>query len=78
MRGVDGSPGPQGPRGLPGPPGITVLDTNAESGIRNELLQKVIDEVNTGLAKRLEREQKLGLSYDYPAEGCDEIARNNP
>ena len=78
MRGVDGSPGPQGPRGLPGPPGITVLDTNAESGIRNELLQKVIDEVNTGLAKRLEREQKLGLSYDYPAEGCDEIARSNP
>ena len=77
-RGVEGSPGPQGPRGLPGPPGITVLDTNTESRIRSEMLQKVTDEVNSGLVQRLERVQKLGLSYDYPAKGCDEIARNNP
>ena len=61
-RGVDGSPGPQGPRGLPGPPGITVLDTNTESRIRSEMLQKVTDEVNSGLVQRLERVQKIGLS----------------
>ena len=77
-RGADGRPGPQGPRGLPGPPGITVLDGNAESHIRSEMLQKVTDEINRSLVQRLEREQKLGLSYNYPAEGCEEIARNNP
>ena len=77
-RGVNGSPGPQGPRGPPGPPGITVLDTNAESRIRSEMLQKIKDEINNDLVQRMEREQKLGLSYDYPAKGCEEIARNNP
>ena len=31
--------------------------------------------MNSDLAQRLERERRLGLSYNYPADGCDEIVR---
>ena len=78
MRGADGNPGRPGPRGLPGPPGITVLGSNAESRIKTELHQQITKELNSDLAQRLERERRLGLFYNYPAEGCEEIVRNNP
>ena len=77
-RGADGNPGRRGPRGPPGPPGITVLDGNAENRIKTELCQKITKEMNSDLAQRLEREKRLGLSHNYPAEGCEEIVRNNP
>ena len=77
-RGLDGSLGRPGPRGTPGPPGITVLDGNARSRIKTELYQQITKEMNSDLAQRLERERRLGLSYNYPADGCDEIVRNNP
>ena len=77
-RGADGNPGRPGPQGPPGPPGITTLDGNAENRIKTELYQKITKEMNSDLAQRLERERKLGLSYNYPAEGCEEIVRNNP
>ena len=70
--------GRPGPRGPPGPPGITVLDENARSRIKTELYQQITKEVNSDLAQRLERERRFGLSYNYPADGCDEIVRNNP
>ena len=71
-RGADGNPG------RPGPPGITVLDGNAENRIKTELYHRITKEMNSDLAQRLERERRLGLSYNYPAEGCEEIVRNNP
>ncbi len=66
-----GNVGRPGPRGTPGPPGATVLDGNARSRIKTELYQQITKEVNSDLAQRLERERKLGLSYNYPADGCD-------
>ena len=77
-RGPDGNVGRPGPRGPPGPSGITVLDGNARSRIKTELYQQITKEMNSDLAQRLERERRLGLSYNYPADGCDEIVRNNP
>ena len=77
IRGPDGNVGRSGPRGTPGPPGITVLDGNARSRIKTELYQQITKEMNSDLAQRLERERRLGLSYNYPADGC-EIVRNNP
>ena len=74
-RGPDGNVGRSGPLG---PPGITVLDGNARSRIKTELHQQITKEMNSDLAQRLERERRLGLSYNYPADGCDEIVRNNP
>ena len=72
-RGPDGNPGRTGPRGPPGPPGITVLDGNAERHIKTELYQQITKEMNSDLVQRVERERRLGLSYNYPADGCEEI-----
>ena len=55
-----------------------MLDGNARSRIKTELYQQITKEMNSDLAQRLERERRLGLSYNYPADGCDEIVRNNP
>ena len=55
-----------------------MLDGNARSRIKTELYQQITNEMNSDLAQRLERERRLGLSYNYPADGCDEIVRNNP
>ena len=55
-----------------------MLDENARSRIKTELYQQITKEMNSDLAQRLERERRLGLSYNYPADGCDEIVRNNP
>ena len=55
-----------------------MLDGNARSRIKIELYQQITKEMNSDLAQRLERERRLGLSYNYPADGCDEIVRNNP
>ena len=54
-----------------------MLDGNARSGIKTELYQQIIKEVNSDLAQRLESERKLVLSCNYPVDGCDEIVRNN-
>ena len=55
-----------------------MLDGNARSRVKTELYQQITKEMNSDLAQRLERERRLGLSYNYPADGCDEILRNNP
>ncbi len=55
-----------------------MLDGNARSRVKTELYQQITKEMNSDLAQRLERERKLGLFYNYPADGCDEIVRNNP
>ena len=55
-----------------------MLDGNARSRIKTELYQQITKEMNSDLAQRLERERRLGLSYNYSADGCDEIVRNNP
>ena len=78
QRGPDGNPGRTGPRGLPGPPGITVLDGNAKRHIKTELYQQITKEMNSDLVRRVEKERRLGLSYNYPADGCEEIVKNNP
>ena len=55
-----------------------MLDGNARSRIKTELYQQITKEMNSDLARRLERERRLGLSYNYPVDGCEEIVRNNP
>ena len=76
--GPAGISGRAGLRGPPGPPGITVLDGNARNCIKTELYQQITKEINGDLGQRLERERRLGLCYNYPADGCEEIVRNNP
>ena len=55
-----------------------MLDGNERSRIKTELYQQITKEVNSDLVQRLERERRLGLSYNYPADGCEGIVRNNP
>ena len=42
---------------------------------QTELYQQITKEVNSDLAQRLERQRRLGVSYNYPADGCNEIVR---
>ena len=57
---------------------MTELDSNARRHIKTELYQQITNEMNSDLVQKLERERRLGLSYNYSADGCDEIVKNNP
>ena len=55
-----------------------MLDATARIRIKTELYQQITKEMNNNLAQRLERGRRLGLSYNYSADGCEEIVRDNP
>ena len=68
--GSNGSPGPPGPPGTPGSPG-----SNGTPGPPGP--PGPPGTPGTGGAPCLTG-QPVGLSYNYPADGCEEIVRNHP
>ena len=55
-----------------------MLDATARIRIKTELYQQITKEMNNNLAQRLERGRRIGLSYNYSADGCEEIVGDNP